>query len=121
MGKEIKCFEDIDAWQLAMELGEQIYKLDDCPRLRADRALFDQIQRAVVSISSNIAEGYERNSMPDFARFLSYALGSCGEVRTQLMLAHRIGYIPDATAESLIHLTRRVSAATGGFRASIAR
>ena len=119
MGKPITCFEDIEAWQLAMELAERVITLTDSPKLDRHFKLRDQIHGAAISIPSNIAEGFERNSPADFSRFISIALGSCGELRTQLMLAQRIHFVPEATAESLIDLSRRVSRAAGAFRATL--
>jgi four helix bundle protein len=120
VGKLITRFEDIDAWQLGMELAQRIYELSDAPKLTCDRAFSDQMHRAVISIPSNIAEGFERNSRADFARFLSYAKGSCGELKTQLLLARRIEYLPEETAAALIQLAERIAKATGKFRSRIA-
>ena len=120
MGKPIRCVEDIEAWQLGIELAERLYRLSDAPKLARDFRLADQMHAAAVSIPSNIAEGFERNSSPaDFARFLAYAKGSCGELKTQLIIAQRIGYIPEETVAPLIKLTDRIAAATRRFRETL--
>lgn len=85
-----RSFEDLDVWQAACRLSVDVYKvLDACK----DFGLKDQMTRAAVSIASNIAEGAERGTKPDFARFIHIAKGSAAELRTQLYIAHRIGLI----------------------------
>lgn len=83
-------FEELTVWQKARELNSIIYSTTLNWR---DYSLKDQICRAVVSISSNIAEGYERSSRDDFKRFLYIAKGSAAEVRSQLYLALDLKYI----------------------------
>jgi four helix bundle protein len=83
----IKQFEDLEAWKKARELGNAIYKVTSDGSFSRDFVLRDQIRRAVVSISSNIAEGFERSGDGEFNRFLAIAKGSCGELRSQLYLA----------------------------------
>jgi len=68
------------------------------------------MQRAAVSIPSNIAEGYERNTNKDFIRFLHISKGSCSELRTQIYLAIRIGIIENPKGTELLESTRKISA-----------
>ncbi len=84
-------FEELDVWKRACQLAVSIYEI-----LRDSRqfALRDQMQRAAVSIPSNIAEGSERGGK-DFERFLRIALGSAAELRTQIYIAKRIGILTD--------------------------
>ena len=90
----IKRFEDIGAWQKARELSRIVYAMTNHSGFSRDYGLRDQIRRATVSIMSNIAEGYERDSGDrDFRHFLSLAKGSAGEVRSQLYVALDAGYI----------------------------
>jgi four helix bundle protein len=89
-------FEDLEVWQIAMELSVKIYKLTLNSPLEKDFGLRDQIRRSAVSIPCNIAEGDERNSNPDSIRHFRIAKGSLGEVRTQLKIAFEIGYIPNS-------------------------
>lgn len=84
-------FKEYPVWQKARELNKDIYSLN-LPSAEK-RGLIDQIQRASVSISSNIAEGCSRSSNMDFARFLEIALGSAFEVESQLILCYDLEYI----------------------------
>ena len=86
-------FEDIDAWQRARKLVEEIYALTDRGDFAKDFSLKDQIRRASVSIMSNIAEGFERDGRKEFIQFLSIAKGSVGEVKSQLYVALDRGYV----------------------------
>ena len=103
----IRSFEDIVAWQLARELVREIYRVTSTGDLKKDYGLRDQVRRASVSIVSNIAEGFERGSDKEFIRFLSYAKGSCGEVRTQLYIAKDLDYLSDSTFQDLREIVVR--------------
>jgi len=85
-------FEDLIAWQKARELAKKIYEITRNDHFARDFGLSGQIQRTAVSIMSNIAEGFERDSRGDFHRFLTIAKASCAEVRSQLYIAFDIGY-----------------------------
>ena len=97
MGK----FKELRVWQDAILLAEEIYKITRLSAFSKDFGLSNQIQRAVVSIASNIAEGDERGTNRESVHFFNIAKGSSAEVITQLNIAHRIGYID---AESLAGL-----------------
>jgi four helix bundle protein len=114
-------FEDLDAWQLARQLAASSYRMTRETELHRDTGLSSQMQRAAVSIMSNIAEGRERGSSREFHRFLSIALGSCAELRAQLYLAHDFGFIDSAMFQQHADLASRVSQVVGALRASIAR
>lgn len=86
-------FKDLKIWQGSKELTVKIYNLTNIGKFSKDYALREQIRKASISIPSNIAEGYERNSDKDFIRFLLIAKGSLSELRTQLEIAYEIGYI----------------------------
>ena len=92
MGK-IEQFEEMEVWQKARRLTTRIYGLSRTGEFAKDFGLRDQIQRAAVSVMSNIAEGFERRSDKSFQQFLSIANGSVGEVRCQLYVALDLGYI----------------------------
>ncbi len=83
-------FEELEVWKIACQISIELYsELKDCK----DYSFRDQMQRASVSIASNIAEGSERNSNKEFIRFLYIAKGSAAELKTQLYIAHKVGII----------------------------
>ncbi len=99
-------FENLEVWQEAVDLAATVYELF---RESRDFGFRAQIQEAAVSVSSNIAEGYERSSNLEFIRFLDIARGSCGEVRSQTYVAVRVKMISEEKAASLIAAARRLS------------
>lgn len=90
---KVKTYEELEVWQVAMQLAEQVYALQKQLPKEETYGLGDQIRRAVVSVPSNIAEGFGRDSTADFIHFLHIARGSLFETRTQLELAKRLGYL----------------------------
>ena len=105
--EKISRFEDLEVWKEGMDLAAGIYRvLKDC----RDYSLRDQMQRAAVSIPSNIAEGYERNTNKDYIHFLYISKGSCSELRTQLYLAKEIEILDKEIFDELLELTRKISA-----------
>ena len=83
-------FEDLPVWNSAIDLAVQVYQLTSAPAFRARYSLKDQIERAAVSVSNNIAEGFERGTNKELLSFLYISRGSAGEVRTMLCLLERI-------------------------------
>ncbi|MFN3966399.1 MAG: four helix bundle protein [Endomicrobiia bacterium] len=106
---EIKKFEDIIAWQKARKLVRKVYEITKKETFSKDYGLKDQIQRAAVSVMSNIAEGYERGTKEELIQFLYIARGSCGEVRAQLYVAYDQKYISDKEFHELQKLAVEVS------------
>ena len=106
-----KKFEDIEIWRSGRALVKQIYALTAVGDFALDRGLKDQIQRAAVSICSNVAEGFARNGNKDMARFLWIAKGSAAEVQSQLYHACDIGYIDKKTFETLYSDLNKIQAA----------
>jgi len=99
--------EDIDAWKEVRSLASSIYRLTQEGPWARDFGLRDQIRRASVSIASNIAEGYARDSELEFCRFLAIARGSANEAKTQLYIALDLGYVDeDAFREAYGRLDR---------------
>jgi len=94
-------FEELKVWQRAQKLAVLIYQVTNQDAFSRDYGLRDQIRRSAVSISSNIAEGDERDSDADSVRFLFIAKGSLAELRTQLKIAHEIGYMDEPGFEQL--------------------
>ncbi len=89
----IKQFEDLEVWQQSMSLCTDIYKITNNNYFSKDYGLKDQIRRSAISVPSNIAEGFERNGKKQFTYFLTIAKASCGEMRTQLTIAHQLNYL----------------------------
>jgi four helix bundle protein len=121
MRRIVKNFEDFDAWQQAMAVAEKVYRVSTQGRFAKDFVLRDQINGSAISIASNIAEGFERGSRAEFHHFLSIAKGSCGELRTQILLARRIGYLTDEAADSLLADAMIATRMIGKLRATVAR
>ena len=97
-----KKFEEINAWQKARELNQKIYQTIKINLVfDKDYGLRDQIRRSCISISSNIAEGFERETLKEFIRFLYISKGSAGECRSQLYLAYDLAYMNGAEFEEL--------------------
>jgi len=111
----IKRFEDIESWQPARQLTKEIYAVTKRNGFEKDFGLKNQIQRASVSILSNIAEGFERNGNKEFLQFLSVAKGSAGEVRAQLYVALDQEYLDQQTFDSLMALTENISKKINGL------
>ncbi len=88
-------FEDLEAWKISREITKDIYRISKSEKFCRDFGLCNQIQRAAVSIMSNIAEGFERDGNREFINFLSIAKGSLGEVRAQLYVALDQNYISE--------------------------
>lgn len=91
--KKARNFRNYKVWQDAVDYATKVYKITSEMPWFEKKGLCDQLQRAVVSISSNIAEGAARSSDADFAHFLDFALGSAFEVETQLTIAKNVGYL----------------------------
>jgi four helix bundle protein len=113
---KIERFEDIEAWKKARVLTNRIYRLTNSGDFSRDFGLRDQIRRASVSIMSNIAEGFERGGGDkEFARYLSIAKGSAGEVRSQLYVALDATYLLQTDFDNLTQLALEVSRLLSGF------
>lgn len=112
-----KSFEEINAWKKGHALVIELYQLTNSSEgLSRDYGLKDQLRRAAVSITSNIAEGHERNTKKDFARFLNMAKGSAAEVRSQILIAKDLNYITDKEYESLKIQLIEVGSMISGLR-----
>ncbi|MEZ0541405.1 four helix bundle protein [Fibrella arboris] len=104
---KIEKFEDLFVWQEGLAQAVKLYKLlANC----TDYGLRDQIRRCSVSVPSNIAEGYERQTNREFIRYLRIAKGSNGELRTQLHLAIAINVIDAETGQELLKKSQLISA-----------
>ena len=111
----IERFEDLQAWQLARFLVKAVYAQTQSPSWKRQLSLADQLERAVVSIMSNIAEGFERLSDADKTRFFSIARASCGEVRSLIYVAEDIALLNKTTAVELRNQTISVGKLISGL------
>jgi len=118
---KIERFEDLIAWQKARELTRAVYEATRQGAFAKDYGLSSQIQRAAVSIMSNIAEGFERGGRGEFHQFLSTAKASCAEVRSQLYVALDVGYLEQPAFDQLMQQADEVARIVGGLRASVQR
>ena len=113
---KIERFEDIEGWKRARVLTRRIYAVTNAGAFARDFGLRDQIRRAAVSVMSNVAEGFERGAGDkEFARFLSIAKGSAGEVRAQLYVALDAGYLSEVEFEELTQQAGEVSRLSSRF------
>jgi four helix bundle protein len=119
VNKSIERFEDLIAWQKARVLTRGIYQLTRQGSFAKDFGLSGQIQRAAVSIMSNIAEGFERGGRGEFHQFLSVAKASCAEVRSQLYVAFDVGHLDRARFDDLLAQAEELARIIGGLRASV--
>jgi four helix bundle protein len=99
--KKYERFEQLPAWQAGIELAVGVYALTSKPAFQRQRSLRDQIERAAVSVSNNIAEGFERGTNQELLTFLYISRGSAGEVRSMLCLLERLPAFGDLASEIL--------------------
>lgn len=109
MKKKIECFEDLHIWQKAVEFARDIYVLTEKNGLKTDFGLKNQMRDAAVSISSNIAEGFERRSRKEYLNFLNIAKASAGEIRSQLYVSFSVGYIDESELATMREKARFLS------------
>ena|SRR5690606_17404896 len=115
---KIQKFEDIIAWKKAQDLAVIVYKTFGSSK---DFGFKEQIQRASVSISNNIAEGFDRMSDKEFIRFLYIAQASCSEVKSMLYLAERLGYINNEQKMLLIEKSNEIGKIIRGLIKSLTK
>lgn len=98
----IESYRDLKVWKRGIDLSEQVYDLTRTFPSEEKFGLVSQLRRAAISIPSNVAEGWARNSSGAFGRFLKIANGSLAEIETQLIIAHRLQYIDKTTKAELL-------------------
>jgi len=116
---KVEKFEDLVAWQKGRELTKQIYEITKQGAFSKDYGLRDQIRRATVSVMSNLAEGFERGSSSEFHQYIVIAKASCAEVRSQLYVAHDVGYITKNQFDDATKLAEEVSRIIGGLKTAV--
>lgn len=112
-------FEDLIAWQKARMLTKKVYQMTRQEPFCRDFGLSNQIQRSVVSVMSNLAEGFERGSSSEFHQYIVISKASCAEVRSQLYVALDVGYITKEIFDELNELALEVSRIIGGLKSSV--
>ena len=119
--RQVASFEDLIAWQKARVLTSAITEMTGKPPVSRKFAFRDQIERAAVSVMSNIAEGYERGSRAEFHHMPSISKGSCAEVRSLLYVALDAGYVSETQFADLMIQATEASRIIGALRASVGR
>ncbi len=112
---KIKKFEDLEIWKLALKITKEIYDLTSKKEFSKDFNLKDQIRSAIISTSSNIVEGFEKNNNNEFIRFLKIAKGSVGEARNQLYIALAVDYITEQEFKKVNADLENLAGQIGGF------
>ena len=112
---KVERFEDLETWRKATKIAIDIYKISETEKLKNDFGIKDQIRRAAFSISSNIAEGFEYNNNKEFVRFLKYAKGSAGELRSQLFILNQLTLIQKNFYERMLGELVRLSSQLSSF------
>lgn len=119
MENKVRNFRNYPVWQEAVDYATLVYNVTSKLPWFEKKGLCDQLQRAAVSISSNIAEGCARTSTVDFSHFLDFALGSAFEVETQLLIAKNIGYLSDDIFHNLTEKVGSIERQQNGLRGSL--
>jgi four helix bundle protein len=98
---KVTSFEDLEIWKDGIDMAVDIYNLSKEGELSKDFGLKDQVRRSAVSISANIAEGFEYDNNNDFIRYLTYSKGSTGELRSHVTILEKTGYISKEIASDI--------------------
>jgi four helix bundle protein len=117
---KLEKFEDLLAWQEARQLTRKVYALASHPPLSRDFGLRDQLQRAAVSVMSNIAEGFERTGRQEKLQFMNIARASCAEVKSLVYVCLDNSYVEGAEASELQSICSRISRLVTGLIRSVA-
>lgn len=118
---KLKHYQELTAWQKAMDLVEEIYRGSQAFPRQETYGLTSQLRRAAVSVPSNIAEGQGRRTTADFLRHLSIAYGSLLEVETQVMIATRLNYFTSTACGVLMSRCAEVGRVLNGLMSSLTR
>ena len=112
---KIERFEDLEIWKEAVDIGVSIYNLTSVGKLERDYSSKDQLRRAAISISNNIAEGFEYNNNKNFVKFLGFAKGSAGELRSNLFVLKEARVLLTEDYERMHDKLLSLSKGIGGF------
>jgi four helix bundle protein len=113
-----RSFEDLEVWQRGCRLAVDVFKtFTRCRNV----TMRDQVQRSALSIPSNVAEGYERNSNKEFIRFLNIAKGSGGELRTQLYISRKLELLTKPEFDRLVTESKQISKMLHGLSKAVSK
>jgi len=121
MAEKISRFEDLIAWQKARAFCANVHRLTSAGELQKNYGFRDQIQRAAVSIMSNLAEGFDRASRKEFHKFIVVAKGSCAEVRSLLYVAVDAGLISKEDFHAAMRDAQELARILAGLRTAVSR
>ena len=121
MTEGITNYRDLQVWRQALDWAEAIYEATAHWPRDEHFGLISQIRRATVSVASNIAEGAARRSTGEFIQFVGMARGSLAEAETQLLLAQRLGYLPQSDAQTLLGASSEISRMLVALTGSLVR
>jgi len=106
----VSSYKELQVWQKGIKLVTEVYKVTDGFPRKETYSLTDQMRRAAVSVPSNIAEGFGRNTRPEMGRYSQFAIGSLCELETQIVIAKNLSYLSEDTfvalSESVSELER---------------
>ncbi|UOD35084.1 four helix bundle protein [Deferribacteraceae bacterium V6Fe1] len=108
-------FRDLEIWKISKDLAVYIYRITENELFKKDFNLRDQVRRSAVSIPSNIAEGYERNTKKDFIRFLYISKGSLSELQTQIEIAKELNYLQLGEFDKIESICQRLAGMITNF------
>jgi len=117
----VQSYKDLIAWQKAMDMVEAVYRITAGYPRDERFGLISQTRRAAVSVPSNIAEGYGRQTRREYVQFVHIARGSANEVETQLLLACRLGFVAADTARDAVDIVIEVQRILKGLVGSLTR
>ena len=113
MSGKIRTYRDLDIWKVGIQLVKDVYKLTEQFPKQEIYGLVSQMRRAVISLPSNVAEGFRRYHNKEYKQFLYVSLGSCAELETQVTIARELSYISEdketVLLEKLDHISRMIS------------
>src|SRR6266404_2204441 len=115
----VKSYSDLIAWQKAMDLVEEVYKITKGFPKEELYGLVSQMRRAAISVPSNIAEGHSRNGSREFVHHLSIAHGSLSEVETQVEIGRRLGYVTEEQQTRFLQMASETGRIINGLMSSV--
>lgn len=116
---KVKSYKELTVWNRAVEMAVEIYKITSEFPKNQQYSLVNQIERAVVSVSSNIAEGAGRKGRKEFIQHLSIAKGSLYELETQLVISNKVGFLSQEKMEDLINKIEEIGKMLNGLKRSL--